>query len=442
MIWLAWLRTCRRGCSDGPRRDRRHRPDLERARLFEAVVALVEWAAQDRSLLMLVEDIHIADAPSLELIGYVARRISSLPVLFILTRRELPRAEHADRLEHALRARGRLHAELVLGPLGPECVAELARRAAALGEGDVAQVVEAADGNALLTVETARAISRGELAPAASFRSAVRGAFGSLSVPAAGLPSSPPWRPANWSAVRSWPCRSMSRRSRDRRAGERASGGARTQCRLSPWAAPRRRVRRSCQSPTAPRCTSVGADAAPECERGGGVRRAAEVARHLRMAGRDATRSANSRARPATRARWPRCRRPPSICARRSRWRLDRADLLLELGEVQAWRGLRAEAEAAFERALTSLQGAPVLDLARAWLRRARWYHGSVCVPAAVRESCAEVLRLLDAPAPATVAERREALAALAWAEAIAGSVAEAERLLAELHDLTLGARR
>ena len=39
------------------------------------------------------------------------------------------------------------------------------------------------------------------------------------------------------------------------------------------------------------------------------------------------------------------------------------------------------------------------------------------------------------------VSERREALAALAWAEAVAGSVEEAERLLVEVHALSAGAR-
>src|SRR4029077_16507346 len=38
-------------------------PDLQRTRLFEAVVALLEWAARERPLLLVLEDIHSADAP-------------------------------------------------------------------------------------------------------------------------------------------------------------------------------------------------------------------------------------------------------------------------------------------------------------------------------------------------------------------------------------------
>ena len=155
-------------------------PDLERARLLEATVAAIEWAARDRPLALLLEDTHIADPSSLELTGYVARRIDSLPVLFVLTRRPLPRRTEVDRLEHALRSRGLLREELVLGPLEPAAVAELALDVAALAQEDVARVVAASEGNALLAVETARAISRGERELAEGVRGAVRGAFGSL----------------------------------------------------------------------------------------------------------------------------------------------------------------------------------------------------------------------------------------------------------------------
>jgi DNA-binding SARP family transcriptional activator len=78
-------------------------PDLARARLLEAAVAAIEWAAADRPVALLLEDTHIVDPSSLELTAYVARRIASLPVLFLITRRPLPRRTEADRLEHALR---------------------------------------------------------------------------------------------------------------------------------------------------------------------------------------------------------------------------------------------------------------------------------------------------------------------------------------------------
>jgi len=65
-------------------------PQLERVRLFEAMVAMLEWAARRRPCLLLFEDIHTADPASLELIGYVARRLPRLRMLIVLTRRDLP----------------------------------------------------------------------------------------------------------------------------------------------------------------------------------------------------------------------------------------------------------------------------------------------------------------------------------------------------------------
>jgi hypothetical protein len=57
-------------------------PQLERVRLFEAMVAMLEWAARRR----LFEDIHTADPASLDLIGYIARRLPRLRMLIVLTR--------------------------------------------------------------------------------------------------------------------------------------------------------------------------------------------------------------------------------------------------------------------------------------------------------------------------------------------------------------------
>ena len=73
-------------------------PDLQRTRLFEAVVALLGWAAREAPLLLVLEDAHNADGPSLELAGYAARRVAGLRMLMLLTRRELPHSADADRL--------------------------------------------------------------------------------------------------------------------------------------------------------------------------------------------------------------------------------------------------------------------------------------------------------------------------------------------------------
>jgi len=155
-------------------------PDLERARLHEATVELLEWAAGRRPLALAFEDVHLADTASLELLAYAGRHAARLPVLILLTRRPLPRRPQVDAVEQALRARGTLHVTLDLGPLGNAAVARLARTVGPLDEADVAQVVGAAEGNALLAVESARALARGQREPPASLRGAVRAALAPL----------------------------------------------------------------------------------------------------------------------------------------------------------------------------------------------------------------------------------------------------------------------
>ncbi|HWF74292.1 MAG TPA: AAA family ATPase [Solirubrobacteraceae bacterium] len=156
-------------------------PDLQRTRLFEAMVALLAWAAREQPVLLVLEDVHAADRPSLELAGYVARRVAGSRIMMLLTRRDLPPSADADRLEEALRSRGLLACELPLAPLGPEPVAALALRAARLSDADVQRVVDRAEGNALLAVETARALGKGlgdEVAP--SLRGSVRATLAPL----------------------------------------------------------------------------------------------------------------------------------------------------------------------------------------------------------------------------------------------------------------------
>ena len=79
-------------------------PDLQRTRLFEAVIALLDWAARGAPLLLVFEDAHGADRASLELAAYAARRLGEVRVMMLFTRRELPRSADADGLEQALRA--------------------------------------------------------------------------------------------------------------------------------------------------------------------------------------------------------------------------------------------------------------------------------------------------------------------------------------------------
>ena len=67
----------------------------DRKKLFEAVVQLLLHAAAQRPLLVIVEDLHWADAPTIRLLRELPRRGAGLPVLVVATYRDLE-AERAQ----------------------------------------------------------------------------------------------------------------------------------------------------------------------------------------------------------------------------------------------------------------------------------------------------------------------------------------------------------
>ncbi len=405
-------------------------PDLQRTRLFEAVVALLGWATREAPLLLVLEDAHDADAPSLELAAYAARRVAGLRLLIVLTRRELPHSGDVDRLEHAVRSRGLLACELELGALPSETVAMLARNATPLSKADVTRVVEHADGNALLAVETARALGRGHELLAPSLRGSVRSTLAPLSGDVRKLVE------IAAVAARALEPLEVDQLSLDEAATEALQTGLllASEGRIGFRHA---LLRDAVYSETAdPRRRGLHqrwAQALLASEQEGAVRRPDEVARHLRLAGADRAAvpqlvraAADARAVAALEQAVAYLDEALAIAP-------DRAEQWLELGELEAWRGCRDRAEAAFGRATNLLAQTEPLERARAWLRRARAYHGPICVPRAVLESARTAIELIELSDQPAQAERSEALAACAWAEAVAGSVEEAERLLAEL---------
>jgi hypothetical protein len=122
---------------------------------------MAEWVSRDRACVIVMEDAHAADVASLELAGYVGRRLSGLPFLLVLTRRKLPRRPEVEALVHRLPARGVAVRELELGPLDAVDVARLVRAVADLDDELVARIVDAAEGNPLLALESAGAAAAG-----------------------------------------------------------------------------------------------------------------------------------------------------------------------------------------------------------------------------------------------------------------------------------------
>jgi DNA-binding SARP family transcriptional activator/RecA/RadA recombinase len=404
-------------------------PDLERARLYQAAVELITWASRQRPLALLIEDVHIADAPSLELTAFVGRHATRLPVLIVVTRRPLPGSATADALEHALRGRGALLRELELGPLDDSALADLVREVGARREEQVAQVVGTAEGNPLLAIERARALARGRSEPPPSLRAAVRGALAPLSpeprlvaefvaVAARGLTTEelealPVASPAHAAAA--------TLETGILRAGSRKLAYTHGLLREAVYA----------DLPD-PRRTWLHERLAAALDTAGGAEHEAEVARHLQLAGRS-ERAAEHFVRAAAHARSVGA---PDEAAGFLREAIDLIgedpELLLDLAEVEAWRQRADEADATFERALMLLPHSGDRP-AHAWLRRANWNRGILCQPHEVLVSTRHALDALDAASLAEPEMRAQVLAVSAWAEAIAGDLDAADRLLEDV---------
>ncbi|MEU8303733.1 AAA family ATPase [Actinomadura sp. NPDC048955] len=96
------------------------------ARLLEEMLTLLARAAEARPVVVLVEDLHWADASSREMFAYLARNLAGAAVLLVGTVRtgELA-ARHPNRRTLAELARGGAVAHVVLGPLEPRHVTAL-----------------------------------------------------------------------------------------------------------------------------------------------------------------------------------------------------------------------------------------------------------------------------------------------------------------------------
>ncbi len=101
-------------------------PQAEKHRLFESLARWVASFATAHPLLLILEDLHWSDEPSLDLLHFFVRRVASLPVLLVGTYRS---EERRPRLAHHLAELNREGTvdELVLAPLAPSEVEQMAR---------------------------------------------------------------------------------------------------------------------------------------------------------------------------------------------------------------------------------------------------------------------------------------------------------------------------
>jgi DNA-binding SARP family transcriptional activator/tetratricopeptide (TPR) repeat protein len=397
-------------------------PELQRARLAEATVEALEHGAADRPLALLFEDVHLADRQSLELLAYVARRLVDSRVLIVLTRRHAPAQPALDALLVAQRARDAL-AGVELAPLSRAAIGELVRSVASLAPDAHDQVVAAADGNALLAVESARAAARGLSGPPPSLRAMVRAAAGALPDDAR--------RVAEITALAG---RELGRRElaaiadaesvvRAMDTGLFVSADGRFGFR---HALLREAV--AAELPDA-RSRELHEQLAAVVEGS-----AAEVARHLRLAGRD-DEAARRLAVAAQEAVAVGAVEEAGAYLEEA-IALAPADgaLHLQAAEVHAWSGHRENAEHELARALEL--AADTDARGRAHVEAAKWYSGALCWPRRTLTHARAAVELLDSLAEPDAELLSRALAYLAWGESNAGELDKVDALLARVDAL------
>jgi len=410
-------------------------PALGRARLFESVLQALEWAAAQRPLVVLLEDLHRADGSSLALLAHAGRRLGGVRALILTTRRSAPRPELDAALDALAQAQAAV-AEVVLGPLPERDVEAIVERTAPrLGAGARRRVIAAAEGNPLLAVQGARAALGGQ-DPAQALRGFVRGPRERLPAGARLL--------VDLAAVAARPLELGeaaelvgAERFLDAVGDAAAAGLLESDERRLRF--PHALVREACHAEIdAARRPSLHARLAAVL----GARRrpeVAEVARHLLLAG-DEDQARAYLASAAARAR------AVGALEQAAGFLAEAAELAspavapelwLELAEIEAWRGRREAHDAAFERAsgrLEQTDDAP--ELARAWVIRGRLLRTTLCYPREALDAYRRALDIIDAAGVEAPELRALALAGAAWAEATAGELDAASALIEQVEQL------
>jgi DNA-binding SARP family transcriptional activator/tetratricopeptide (TPR) repeat protein len=422
-------------------------PRLDRIRFFEATVTLLSWAARGRPLALALEDLHAADRSSLELVAYAGRRITRQPVLLVLTRRRLPPRAELDAVFASLRARGTLGAEFDLGPLPAAGLNELVGMTVRIPAAHRERIVRLAAGNPLLAVETARyAAQDGD--PAAGLAGATRQAMARLS-PAARLfteLAAVAGRDLDRAEVASLPLLDNPSAAAAEALGSGLlhSSAERTGFRHQLLC---EAVYQDLPDPVRARLHDTLATWLREREPRGSavrpspVRNAAEIARHFRLAGQ-ADLAADQLVRAAAAARTVAALPEAAAYLTEAASLASQAgagpdpELLIELADVQAWRGMLPESDEAFGRALELIATDDHDALAAAWLRRGHWLRGGICHPRESLRSYRAALDCCDRGGGTDPLILIESLAGMAWAQATAGEAGSAYDLLVKAEGL------
>ncbi|MCK2218607.1 AAA family ATPase [Actinomadura sp. ATCC 31491] len=139
---------------------------LERRHAYEAVTAFLRALAERETVLLVLEDLHAAGAPTVELVHYLARRVRGARLLVLATARPAPPGPPAAAAAsggpaEVERVLGEAAEVIRLGPLPPEAVRELAV-AAGLGPELGEAVFLRTRGHPRCAVELLRGMAAGE----------------------------------------------------------------------------------------------------------------------------------------------------------------------------------------------------------------------------------------------------------------------------------------
>jgi predicted ATPase len=136
--------------------------DAARFYLFEAAAGFFKRAAADRPLLLVLEDLHAADEPSLLLLIYLARDLRTTPLLVVGTYRDLEAGRRPGLGDVAgeLVREGQL---VTLRGLDREAVRGLVERLLGVtpSQANVAEIHERTEGNPLFIREAVRLFASG-----------------------------------------------------------------------------------------------------------------------------------------------------------------------------------------------------------------------------------------------------------------------------------------
>jgi DNA-binding SARP family transcriptional activator len=140
-------------------------------RTYDAVSRLIETAAHDAPVVIVLEDVHWADAASLQLLSFAAEALTRVPVLLVATTRVVPEPSAALQALRAALAR-QSATRVSLTGLSTDEVGELVSQltGVAVDEELTAVLTERTDGNPFFVIELARLLEAEERLDAAGAR--------------------------------------------------------------------------------------------------------------------------------------------------------------------------------------------------------------------------------------------------------------------------------